>query len=74
MLGTLALSKLLSAGQAEPRTQGQIGDLLEKVGRQKGKLGQGEEEGGTHLLVLGFPSLEQEEWGLERSGSGGGAE
>lgn len=72
MLGTLALFKLMYAGQEEPRLE-QTGDLMGRGGRQKGKLGQEEEEGGTHLLVLGFPSLEQEEWGLERSGSGGGA-
>lgn len=57
MLGTLALSELTSAEQAGPRAQGQIGDLM-----QKRKLGQEEEEGGIYLLVLGFPSLEQEDW------------
>ena len=40
--------------------------------KAEGKPGQEKEEGGTHLLVLDFPSLEQEEWGMERSGSGGG--
>ena len=42
--------------------------------KAEGKLGQEKEEGETHLLVLDFPSLEQEEWGLERPGSGGGDE
>ena len=39
--------------------------------KAEGKPGQ-KKEGGTHLLVLDFPSLEQEEWGMERSGSEGG--
>lgn len=47
---------------------------MEKGGRQKGKIDQEKKEGGTRLSVLGFPSLGQEEKGLERSGSGGGTQ
>lgn len=47
---------------------------MEKGGREEAKIGQEKKEAGTHLLVLSFPSLEQEEWKQERSRSGGGAQ
>lgn len=41
---------------------------MEKGGGQKGKIGQEKKEEEAHLLVLGFPSLEQEEWGWKGLG------
>lgn len=55
----------MSAGS---RAQGQIGGPKEKKGRQNGKLGQ-EAEAGPELSIP-----ETGRGGLERSGSGGGAE
>lgn len=60
MSGPLALCELVSAAPAGPRAQEQVRAPEEKDGRHQGSQA-GRKEEGRLILVLGLPSLEQEE-------------